>query len=329
MIASSKNKEYTSFLDAEAFGFYTSLRTNDAIGSIGVFTSKPRNSGLVMVGDVLAGGPAARAGIRPGDLILDVDNRQATEEAIASIHGKIGQHVTIRFWRAGCTFTKVLTRERVMYNSISYRKLKYADYIKIRTFDSARTYRDFVLALDQTRSRKLILDLRDNVGGRLDELDKILSLFIRKGALYSIGDRKIYPDGNSLPKTAQLNIIILINRNTVSAGEIFASAMANNAGAITIGERTYGKGYVNALYPLPNQSQLSFPNAAWFTSQHFNVDHIGLKPTIPVEDTRFPWTDRRDLTSMQCSVGTPESTDHILEKARNLMVEGTSFEQTP
>ena len=318
MLQDVPQKEYAAYLNPKASQIYLALRAQDQTASIGLYTSKPRGIPWILVGDVLSGGPAARAGVRRGDLLLRINGLPADEETLNTLHGTAGDPIRLTFWRGGCAFEKTLIRTTMNYGSVEFKRLPKHVYIKIRTFDSQQTYALITKALNQVpKDLPIIFDLRDNIGGRLDQVDQILSLFIEKKPLYFMGKNysPVYPN-QSLFKGSR-KIIVLTNRATVSAGEIFTSSLEFNANALLMGEKTYGKGYTNAVYPLKNGAQLSFSIDPWFTAAKQQIDGKGLQPNIVFEDRRSPWVTDSQLQMKSCTPPeTPLASDDLLQKAQ-------------
>lgn len=237
----------------------------------------------IVVVTPLAGGPSASAGVMPGDKIVMVGDSTVAGKKLASrditslLRGASGTKVTIAVKRAGSKdlirFT--ITRDKIPMNSIdTYQMLNdKTGYIKINRF-SATTYEEFVKALEELvdgeQMEDLVLDLRNNPGGYLQQATNMLSqLFVEKDKIL------VYTEGRSVSRTEYKttgraffeikNIAVLIDEGSASASEILAGAIQDHDRGVVIGRRSFGKGLVQEQYPLSDGSALRLTVARYYT----------------------------------------------------------------
>jgi carboxyl-terminal processing protease len=249
--------------------------------------------------------PAERAGIEVGDTIVSVDGRSigglSATAAAARIKGPEGTEVTLGVRsRPGGGARKVkLTRAQISVPVVSSR-LKTVDgrklgYLRLAAFTEGAhgAVRKALRRLQKRGARGLVLDLRADGGGLLDEAVLTASVFLPKGEVVvstksrSQGDAVYRTKGGNLPP---LPIVVLIDRNTASAAEILAAALADDAGARTAGTRSYGKGVFQQEVGLSNGGALKLTVGEYFTPEGVNLAGRGIRPDVRVRD--LPGTAR-------------------------------------
>jgi carboxyl-terminal processing protease len=257
------------------------------------------------VQSVFKGSPAEHAGIEPGDTLISVDGRSiAGESSQAStelIRGPEGTEVTIgvRSGTHGGTRETKLTREQVSVPVVSGRLLKSGGrklgYLRISSFTEGvhAAVAAQVRRLQKRGAEGLVLDLRGNGGGLLEEAVLTASVFLPKGETVvstrsrSEGDALYKTEGGNLPA---MPIVILIDRNTASAAEILTAALADDAGAKTVGTRSYGKGVFQQEVDLSNGGALKLTVGEYFTPTGVNLAGKGIHPDVRAPD--LPGTAR-------------------------------------
>ncbi len=309
----SLNDPYSDFLsDRQAKIFEEDLK--GSFGGVG-FEIGIRNGFLTVIAP-LEGTPAERAGFKPGDKILKINNEStdnmSLEEAVSKIRGKPGTKVTLTIFRDGWSESKdfEITREIIDVPVIKSKLIEpNIGYIKINSFN-AKTYSDFVkefYSLKNKGANKFIIDLRNNPGGYLEVAIELSELFLRRGEVVlkekerNVAERSIISNGPGI--FAKEKIIILINKGSASASEIFASALRDNLGIKLVGEKSFGKGSVQKIFNISsnggNKNILKLTIAYWLTPKGIKLEGNGLVPDIEVKDTLLEST----------------STDAILNKA--------------
>lgn len=240
--------------------------------------------------------PAAKAGIRAGDVIATIDGQSTSEltldEAVKKIRGEKGTEVKLTVVREGEEPKELaITRDQIQVSSVKY-EVKDGDvgYIRVRRFgdDTDTAIRNAAADLAKQGVDKIVLDLRDNPGGYLNSAVTVSSEFLADGVVVEERGRHMEskqlvanPGGN----LTNAKLVILINEGSASASEITAGALKDNDHAILVGEKTYGKGSVQEVKQLSNGAQLKVTVAGWFTPKGVNISKEGIKPDIEVKLT--------------------------------------------
>jgi carboxyl-terminal processing protease len=284
---------YTSYLSAPA---YTMLRQETAASYSGIGVSLlPSTDGLLVA--ATQPGPARAAGIRSGDVIKRIDGyptaRLGLSHALTRIVGPLGSAVRLQVVRGGRSIGYVVHRRRVSAPTISGRLLS-ADgrrygYIRMSAFRAgvAQVLETEVRRLERSGAGGLVLDLRDNPGGLLEQAVNVASLFLQKGTVVSLEGahqpREVYSvtGGAFAPR---LPMAVLIDRYSASSAEILAAALRDNRRATLVGEHTYGKAVVQTIDPLRNGAALELTTASYFTPAGTDISRTGVRPDVRVAD---------------------------------------------
>lgn len=260
--------------------------------------------------EVFENSPAATAGLKVGDRILSVDDVDVTSATISSLSslliGESGTKVKVKVLRDEKEKTFVLTRGIVVIPSVSSKLVvendKTIGFIDIDNF-AANTYDQFeehLEKLEKNNIESLIIDVRDNTGGHLAQVNKILSMFFdKKTVLYQIEKKnsveKIYSSGK---KSKNYEVVILVNQGSASASEILASCFQDNYKKATIvGVNTFGKGTIQSAIQLSTGASLKYTSQKWLTSNGIWIDGVGILPDEEVEinDEFYSVADESDL----------------------------------
>jgi carboxyl-terminal processing protease len=242
-------------------------------------------------------GPAAKAGILPGDQILKIGDQEVksddTPDTIENkLRGDVGSKVTLTLRRIGESDNIVveLTRAEINIPTVQYRMLDNTPYGYIQvTLESADTAKEFADALDALKKNNLkgiVLDLRNNPGGLFpDPALGIVGQFLPNAPVviekYRDGTQKTYNAQNS-GAARDIPFVVLVNGGTASAAEIIAGAFQDSGKTVLIGEKTFGKGSVQGLYPLSDKSVLHITTAKWETPNGSEIDGVGITPKIQI-----------------------------------------------
>jgi carboxyl-terminal processing protease len=292
-ILAELNDNYTRFADPEA----AELMREGLEGSfegIGAFV-RENDEGLTEIVRPIDGGPAEAAGVQSGDVVIAVNGEDATDklldEVIALIKGPQGTEVTITFVREDMVepFDVTITRDRIEIPVVEAEML--ADniaYIHLTSFNRNAT-EQFMTELEPLLAqnpRGLILDLRDNPGGFLDQSISISDLFLDEGVvLYERSSTFNFEEvhrsdtGDALE---DIPLVVLVNPGSASASEIVAGAIQDTGRAVIIGEVTFGKGSVQLSHTLSDGSELRVTIARWYTPNNQSIDGAGITPDIEV-----------------------------------------------
>jgi carboxyl-terminal processing protease len=255
-----------------------------------------RNSAIVLL--PYPGGPAAAAGILANDVLVSIDGKDltpdmTTEDVEVKLRGDVGSTVKLTLHRIGESkpIEVSIVRQKIDIPTVQYRMLPSTTvgYIQI-SLESGDTAREFENALNEIKKSNpagIILDLRNNPGGVFpDPVLQVAGQFMDPNApvvfeRYRDGSEKTYTaQGNQLGKG--LKLAVLVNGGTASDAEILAGALQDSGRGVLIGEKTFGKGSVQSLHTLIDQSVLHVTVATWFTPKHNQIEGTGLKPDIAV-----------------------------------------------
>jgi carboxyl-terminal processing protease len=253
------------------------------------------------------GQPADKAGIKAGDLVIAVDGRSivgySVYEAIALIRGPAGSSVKLTIMRKGeaTPLELSVTRAKITIPLVQSKMLDgNIAYVSLSNFSSPNASSELESAIQDLLDQKpkgLILDLRDNPGGLLQQSLEVADIFLDGGVIASEKDR----DGNgqtfrATPQGAaqDISLVVLVNGGSASASEIVAGALQDRDRAKLIGETTFGKGSVQLPHQLSDGSELRVTIAHWFTPNDRQIDGKGLTPDIAVPMTQDDATAGRD-----------------------------------
>lgn len=242
--------------------------------------------------------PAEQAGIRAGDIIIKLNDTLATETNLADILTEIKRHslnnqsinLELKHSNDDATFKVSLKPSNITIESVSTQLLDgNIGYVRLSNFQENST-EDMVRSLSQWQNKPLtglILDLRNNPGGLLDQAVKIADLFLAKGRIVSTSGR--FFDANSdyyaSPQTILTNVpmLVLINKGSASASEVLAAALQENGRAKLLGETSFGKGTVQSLIPiLQDGNAIKLTIAQYNTPKGENIHNIGINPDIKI-----------------------------------------------
>ena len=267
---------HSTFFDAKAFA---SLREEQTGKYYGVGMTVSSRNGKVVVIAPFVGSPAYRAGIRPGDIIAKVNGKStdslSTSEVASLLKGPKGTTVNVTIVRKGVhePLELTITRDEIPRRSIDY-AYRFSDgigYIRINSFNETTDTElsSALKSIGETTLKGLILDLRDNPGGLLNEGVGAADKFLEKGQLivYTKGrnhpeQRFTAPHGND---GLHYPLVVLINSGSASAAEIVAGAIQDHDRGMIVGETSFGKGLVQTVYPLDEHTGLALTVAKWYT----------------------------------------------------------------
>ena len=276
---------YTVYVPEEEQEDFRMMLSN-TYGGIGAVIYKSDVNGNVLINEPYAGSPAAKAGLRCGDEIETIDGETThgltSQQSSDKMRGKPGTTVVFRVkklrggptWQAGDVIEVPVTRERIVLPSIEYvDMLNDRDgYILMTKFTDGvgQGIREAYNTLKQKGMKRLVLDLRSNGGGLLHEAVNIVSLFVPKGSVVvtskgrAAGSEQVYKTTTD-PIDLEIPLVVLVDSGSASSSEIVAGALQDLDRATIIGTRTYGKGLVQSIRPLPYDGQLKVTTAKYYT----------------------------------------------------------------
>jgi carboxyl-terminal processing protease len=286
---------HSSYLDPDAYK-ELQVETKGSFGGIGIEITI--RDGFLTVVSPLEGTPAYELGIQAGDQILRVDGEPTKEmtlmEAVKKMRGPKGTNVVLTIMRE--EFTKprdfVITRATIAIRSVRSKTLEPGyGYIRLSQFQSstARDLRKEIAKLEQEHKslKGLILDLRNNPGGLLDQAVKVSDEFLNEGLIVYTGgrlksqDMRFEAHMNTRPHSYP--IVVLVNEGSASAAEIVAGALQDHKRAVVVGVKTFGKGSVQTVMPLRNGAALRLTTAIYYTPSGRSIQAKGIEPDIVVE----------------------------------------------
>lgn len=254
----------------------------------------------------LEGTPAKRAGILAGDEILKIDGKStenmSVEEAAILIRGPKGTEVTLTIYRDGWEKPRdfKIIRDIIKIPIVRWElKEEGIAYIKIYQFlePTSAEYSKAASEILKSPAKKIILDLRNNPGGLLDEVIEVSGWFLEKGEIVTIEEKRGKRKNHYSPGPSSFStypVVVLINKGTASGSEILAAALRENRDIILIGENTFGKGSVQEPVSLSDGSSLKITIAEWLTPKGNSISEIGLKPDIEIKMTEKDYEEGLD-----------------------------------
>ncbi|MDR3342012.1 MAG: S41 family peptidase [Treponema sp.] len=305
---------YSSFLPEKDMADLSET-TQGSFGGVGLYISKPvgeRPDGkppYVEVASPMEDTPGWRAGINSGDLIIEINGESTDvltmDEVLARLRGIPGVAVNLRIRRGEkLEFPVTLTRAIIEVPTTKYAMIGDIGYLKLITFTpmTVDRARDALDAFNAQKYRGLILDLRNNYGGLLQSAVGIGDLFLDSGVVVSIKSR--IPSENAVFNARKqtivppdIPIIVLINHGSASASEIVAGALKDRGRAYLVGEKSYGKGSVQQVYPL-DKSGFKITTARYYTPSDVNIDKIGIPPDREITFPEFTDEDAEGLNAL-------------------------------
>jgi carboxyl-terminal processing protease len=295
--------------------------------------------GHVVIVAPLDNSPAQRAGLRPGEIILKVGGQDISDwplnRVVEHISGKTGTKVTLTLQvpYTGRVRDVTLTRAAIKLHEVTWRKLPGSDiaHVRLATFDAGVT-RDLKKALEEIQKddvKGIILDLRDNPGGLLDEAIGVASEFLNSGNVLLAKDAKGQLEAIEVEKgglATNTPLVVLINEGSASAAEIVAGALQDNDRASLVGETTFGTGTVLGEFGLSDGSALLLAIEEWLTPNGHSIWHKGITPQfvvpLPPEITPLNPASEKEMTQAQIQT----SDDRQLLRALELVSREQKFD---
>ena len=305
----SLDDPYSRYMTKEEFAEQNNSITSK-ISGIGV--NIVNDAGKIKIISVLENTPAQFADLKVDDVIIAIDDTKVSGLSLAQVSnlvkGPVNTFVSIDLLRNNEVINKKIIRKEISIKTVKSSLDKNIGYIQINSFISSSTPNEFLEALENTHDADgLIIDLRGNTGGLLPNAVFISNLFIPKGRIVSIVGRNGYRyDVMAQDNNVNINkpIVLLVDGASASASEIFSGAMKDYKRAKIIGTKTYGKGMVQKIIPMPNETGLNLTIAKYLTPKGNNINKLGINPDIITPITK------KDIE---------ENNDPQLEKAKLVM----------
>lgn len=295
---------HSSYLNPEDFK-ELKVGTTGEFGGLGIEVTM--EDGFVKVVSPIDDTPAQRAGVQAGDLIIRLDDSPVKgmnlNDAVKIMRGKPGTDITLTIVREGVEkpLTVVITRDIIKVKSVKSRTLEEGyGYLRITNFQT-HTTEHMAKAISELKKENggdlqgMVLDLRNNPGGVLGAAVSVSDAFLNKGLI-------VYTEGRAKDAELKFNatpedlldgapMVVLINGGSASASEIVAGALQDHRRAIIMGRRSFGKGSVQTIFPMSNESAVKLTTARYFTPSGRSIQAEGIEPDIVVEQLKVAKQD--------------------------------------
>lgn len=299
MIA-SLDDPYSKYMDKSE---YTEQNTSIDSKITGIGVNIASVSGKVQIINVMDGTPAQASNLQAGDVILDINGKDVKGLSLSDVanlvRGPENTLVNITILRNKDKFLKKVMRKEIKIKTVKSSLDKNIGYIQISSFLGTSTPNEFIEAVEKTKDAKaLILDLRGNTGGLLPNAVFIANLFITDGNLVSIVGRDNYRfdiKAEDIEFEIDKPMIVLVDGASASASEILSGALKDYKKAKLLGTRTFGKGMVQKIVPLPNETGLNLTIAKYLTPSGADINKKGITPDIEVKVTMDDVKNRHDV----------------------------------
>ena len=269
---------YTVYI-SEDEGEDFELLTTGNYGGVGALIRKAPGEGVRII-EPYEGSPAAKYGLEPGDTIIEIDGipvyEETSEQSSGRMKGQPGTEVKFKLikGRTKDTVDVTVVRERIHVSDITYAGIYKDDigYIQLTGYTAkmAEEFKETLLRLKEAGAKRLVIDLRDNGGGVMDEAISLVSLFVPKGTLV-VSSKGRVPEMNREYRTTEspvdtlMPLLVMVNGNSASASEISAGALQDLGRATIAGTRSFGKGLIQSVRPMPYNTQMKLTTGKYYT----------------------------------------------------------------
>ena len=262
------------------------MMISGSYGGVGAIIYKPDLQGNVIINEPYAGSPAVKAGLQCGDEVVSIDGESThgltSSQCSEKMRGKPGSTVLLKvkklrageYWEAGEVIAVPVIRQKIQLPAISYSGMldDETGYILVDKFTEgvAQSMRDCAKALKKQGMKRLVIDLRGNGGGLLSEAVSMVGLFVPRGSVVVTSKGRSMLSNSTYKTTSEpfdvnIPLIVMVDSGTASASEIVSGALQDYDRATVVGTRTYGKGLVQSIRPLPYDGQLKVTTAKYYT----------------------------------------------------------------
>ena len=268
---------------------------NGAFGGIGAELKSDQSR--VVISTTMEGSPSQQVGLQADDVITKVNGEDMTgktiSEVVKKVRGEVGTDVVLTIERAGTSLEVKLTRASIAINTVKA-ELDKEDasigHVRITSFakNTAEELEKAVKDLTEKGAKSFVFDVRYNPGGLLDQAYKVANMFLKDGEPIvqvedRFGEKKIYKASSSIGEFKITHpYVLLVNEGSASASEILAAAIKEGAGGQIVGTKTYGKGTVQSVVDITDNSELKYTNAKWLTPKGNWIHKEGVTPTKEV-----------------------------------------------
>ncbi len=300
---------HSGYLSPESFD-EMQVQTRGAFGGLGIEVTM--EDGFVKVVSPIDDTPAARAGIEAGDFVTHLDGESilglTLSEAVERMRGEVGTDIVLTIVREGADepLEIAVTRDVITIRSVRWRMENEVGYLRVTQF-TEQTEEGMIEALEGMAAaaggalQGVVVDLRNNPGGLLDQAVAAADIFLERGEIVSTRGRHEDNDKRFNARPGDLAggvpIVVLINGGSASASEIVAGALQDHRRAVVMGTRSFGKGSVQTVVPLPGHGAMRLTTARYYTPAGVSIQAAGIQPDIVVEQGRVAGPDRGRSTS--------------------------------
>lgn len=288
---------HSEFLDEKKYK-ELKTQTKGEFGGLGI-TVGLKDGALTIIAP-LEGTPAQKAGLQSGDVILKIENQStigmSIDDAVNLMRGKPKTQITITIVRKGeskpLVFT--LTRDIIKIKSVYAKEIDDTPYLYVRvnSFDENVAQGVKQALKEHPKAQGLVLDLRNNPGGLLDQAVELSNLFIKSGVIVSqkgkIKEENIAYKANGKAPYSKIPIVVLVNSGTASASEIVSGALQDHHRAVVVGEETFGKGSVQVVIPINSTEAIKLTTAKYYLPSGRTIQAVGVKPDVVVHPGKVP-----------------------------------------
>ncbi len=294
---------HSGYLNADHFKDMQ-VQTKGEFGGLGIEVTM--ENGLVKVVSPIDDTPAARAGVQPGDLITHIDGEAVSgltlNEAVDRMRGRVGTDIEITVRREGADpFDVTITRDVITIKSVRSRIIgEDVGYVRVTSFteQTETGLEEAVATLRDTAGddiKGLVLDLRNNPGGLLDQAVAVADAFLDKGEIVSTRSRELDDTQRFNARGGDLveglPMVVIINGGSASASEIVAGALQDHGRALVVGTKSFGKGSVQTIVPLARNGAMRITTARYYTPSGRSIQAKGIEPDIEVPPARLELMD--------------------------------------
>lgn len=290
---------HSNYMNEKSFGDMK-IQTKGEFGGLGIEVTM--ENGLVKVVSPIDDTPAARAGLKPGDFVSEIDGTAVMgltlQEAVDKMRGAVGTSVKLTVLREGAKepMRVSLKRDLIKIQSVRSRSEEDVAYLRITSF-SENTGDAMKAAFEKEKKnigpklKGVVLDLRNNPGGLLDQAIEVADAFLERGEIVSTRSRKPEDSRRYSAKagdiTGGLPLVVLINEGSASASEIVAGALKDHKRAVTMGIKSFGKGSVQTVIPIDGHGAIRLTTARYYTPSGVSIQAKGIEPDIKVEQAKL------------------------------------------
>lgn len=316
--AKGLNDPYAEYYTKEEYKQLSEEDSGEYQG-IGISVAKDTDTGYAEIVSIFKDQPAYKAGLKTGDLIIAVNKKSTVDmelqDVVSEIKNKENKTVVLTIYRDKKSKDYTVKKSSVQLDTVSYKmKENKTGYIAVSQFleNTGDQFNEAVTDLEKQGMTSLIIDLRDNGGGLLNTCTDMLSRLVEKDKLFVYtkdkeGKKEEFKSDSK--KTVDIPMVLLVNGNTASASEIMTGCLKDYGKATVVGTKTYGKGIVQSIMPLPDGSAVKFTIASYYTPNGTNIHKKGIEPDVEVKISDEQWKKAQ----------TDEKADTQLKKAMEIL----------